>query len=268
VEIIDWASGPEDGPVHTVTTPFRLAPLDSATVWKSGVDALLQAAGGWPKDRVFARLSFEAKDGPAGGTTVTNTVDDAELELMVAGDGPGAPLVTSFAAAGGPGHRPPKPAPAKAKTAAPAKAKAAVPAKAKPANGRALLAAKAAADPAPAWSGSYPLFFTELKDAAINPKPHILLSDFTQVSPDTVSFTVSSTGVAPYVALDTSLPGVFSDNNFFLLPWEPRAMTFTASTAPNSGKAAAVAATDLEATVTIMSLGDTLNTASTLYRDA
>jgi hypothetical protein len=266
VEVIDWASGPDDSPVHTVTVPFRLAPLDSATVWKAGVDVLLQSAGGWPKDRVFARLTFEAKEGPAGATTVTTVAEqEAEMQLMMVREGP-PPLVTSFAAVG-PSHRPLEPAPAKAKAAAP-KAKPA-PAKA----GRTLLASKAAPaaagkEAAPAWSGTYPLFFTELKDAAINPKPRVALSDFTQVSDDTVSFTISSAGVAPYVALDTTLPGVFSDNNFFLLPWEPRTMTFTATASPNSGKAAVVSMLDLEASVTIMSLGDTLNTASTLYREA
>ena len=59
--------------------------------------------------------------------------------------------------------------------------------------------------------------------------------------------------------------GCWVVNNFFLMPWEPRVLTFTASTAPNLGKAAAVGAAELEASLTVMSLGDTLNTASTLY---
>ncbi len=248
VEVIDWASGPGDGPVHTVTLPFTLAPLDSATVWQSGVDVLLKAAGGWPKDRVFARLTFKAGPGPAGAATQT-AVPELVLETEEE-DEPSS--VASFAPTNA-AHHAPKPA-AKA-GGAPA------------AGGRALLATKAS--PAPkvsaSWEGSYPLFFTELKDAAINPKPRVSFTNFTQVGADKVTFTVSASGVAPYVALDTALPGTFSDNNFFLMPWEPLALTFTASSAPNSGVGAAVDAAALKASLKVMSLGDTLNSASTLY---
>lgn len=36
-----------------------------------------------------------------------------------------------------------------------------------------------------------------------------------------------SSAIALFVALECDIPGTFSDNAFLLLPWEPKAVTFT-----------------------------------------
>ena len=51
--------------------------------------------------------------------------------------------------------------------------------------------------------------------------------------------------------------GVFNDNAFHVLPWEPVTVTFKAKSA--------VTAADLQATLTLTSLADTLSYSSTLY---
>ena len=42
---------------------------------------------------------------------------------------------------------------------------------------------------------------------------------------------VNSQGVALFTVLETDVPGTFSDNNFFLLPWQPKYITFKAQDA-------------------------------------
>lgn len=109
------------------------------------------------------------------------------------------------------------------------------------------------------WVSSSFIWLTEPKDAAINPRPKLTATDFVQVSPNTVSFKLSSKGVAPYVALDTSFDGVFDDNNLLMVPWEPRTLTFTG----RSG--AAVDAAAFAKSLGVLSLADTLDEVSTIY---
>jgi tol-pal system protein YbgF len=85
------------------------------------------------------------------------------------------------------------------------------------------------------------IWLSELKDAAVNPRPAVVATGFAQTSPSSVTFTLSSSGVALYVQLDTTLGGVFDDNGFTLLPWEPRTLTFTS---PRGGRVGAAALKD------------------------
>jgi hypothetical protein len=109
------------------------------------------------------------------------------------------------------------------------------------------------------WFSSSFIWLTEPKDAAINPRPKLTATEFVQVNPSTVSFKLSSKGVAPYVALDTSFDGTFDDNNLLLVPWEPRTLTFTG----RSG--AAVDAAAFSKSLGVLSLADTLDEVSTIY---
>lgn len=67
-----------------------------------------------------------------------------------------------------------------------------------------------------------------------------------QVSPGEVSFQLRSRAVAVGAALETPLPGRFSDNALLVLPWAPLALSFVAD-----GK---VAAADLEKSLSIHSV--------------
>lgn len=70
------------------------------------------------------------------------------------------------------------------------------------------------------------LLLGPLKHAALR-APGLGVRDAVQVCPTQVDFVLSSEGVAVFVALETSLEGVFSDNCVpVLLPWEPRCMSF------------------------------------------
>jgi len=109
------------------------------------------------------------------------------------------------------------------------------------------------------WASSSFIWLTEPKDAAINPRPRLTATDFVQVSPSSVSFKLSSKGVAPYVALDTSFDGTFDDNNLLVVPWEPRTLTF----AGRGG--AAVDAAAFAKSLGVLSLADTINEVSTIY---
>lgn len=109
------------------------------------------------------------------------------------------------------------------------------------------------------WASSSFIWLTEPKAAAINPRPRLSASDFVQVSPSTVSFKLSSKGVAPYVALDTSFDGTFDDNNLLMVPWEPRTLTFTGR------GGAAVDAAAFAKSLGVLSLADTLDEVSTIY---
>lgn len=109
------------------------------------------------------------------------------------------------------------------------------------------------------WASSSFIWLTEPKDAAINPRPRLTATDFVQVSPSSVSFKLSSKGVAPYVALDTSFDGTFDDNNLLVVPWEPRTLTF----AGRGG--AAVDAAAFAKSLGVLSLADTINEVSTVY---
>jgi hypothetical protein len=61
-------------------------------------------------------------------------------------------------------------------------------------------------------------------------------------------FACRSSAVALFVALECDIPGTFSDNAFLLLPWEPRAITF-------SGRAP-FQLVDLQQAISAVSLGN------------
>ena len=180
------------------------------------------------------------------------------LAAAVAAGGPGALLDASpdaLQAVDGASAAAPAPRAAAAPAPAPAPAPPPTPLVALP--GAAPHAGKG---PVPAdLDSTSDVWLCELKDAAVNPRPNVTATAFTQTSPTRVTFTLASTGVALYVALDTPLGGVFNDNAFTLLPWEPRVMTF------DTNRGAPVAAADLAASLTIMSLADTLQYGATLY---
>lgn len=71
------------------------------------------------------------------------------------------------------------------------------------------------------------VFFAEFKHATVV-KPNIQMSGFTSLSPRIVEFCVSSDQVAAYVALETVIPGKFSDNGLLLLPWQSVHVAFLA----------------------------------------
>jgi len=75
------------------------------------------------------------------------------------------------------------------------------------------------------------VFLTELKESHVVPAPNITGSDFQLLSPHLIQFSVSSSIVAPYVAIETALLGRFSDNNFILTPWQPRTVAFASDQA-------------------------------------
>ena len=75
------------------------------------------------------------------------------------------------------------------------------------------------------------VFLTEFKESHVVPAPNITGSDFQLLSPCLIQFSVSSDTVAPYVAIESALPGRFSDNNFILTPWEPRTVAFASDQA-------------------------------------
>ena len=297
VEVINYASGPSSHPLLTRVVPFQLGPLDSVKLWWRRLDALLADAGGHEKGRVFVRLRATAHVAGGAGrrrrlaasaavdaaalvadyVAGAAAVDDAAMAELLADAPPAlADALAAAVAAGGPGALldaspdalqvtdggSPD---AAAATGAPAPRAASAPAAAPPPTP--LVALPGAAPhggkgPVPAdLDSTSDVWLCELKDAAVNPRPNITASAFSQTSPTRVTFTLASTGVALYVALDTPLGGVFNDNAFTLLPWEPRTMTFEAN------RGAPVAASDLAASLTIMSLADTLQYGATLYSE-
>lgn len=75
------------------------------------------------------------------------------------------------------------------------------------------------------------VFYLSSLAKVVLPTPNITYSRFAQSSPTQVSFVVTSNQVAPYVFLQTSIAGVFSDNGFLLLPNTPVAVLFNAKQA-------------------------------------
>ena len=75
------------------------------------------------------------------------------------------------------------------------------------------------------------VFLAEFKESHVVPAPNITASNFQLLSPHLIQFSVSSDTVAPYVAMETALPGRFSDNNFILTPWQPRTVAFASDQA-------------------------------------
>lgn len=237
LEVVAWSAGKNDRPLATKSLPFTLAPLESKRLIMQSVPALLKEAGGVAAERVIVRLTGAATAAPppAGAkpkATVDAAVpagDDASLASM---EGGAAAALEAAATSARVERRP--------------------------------AAASGAAAPnatVPVFSSSWEIWLTEPKDATINPAPGIEAVQFAQAGPNAVSFVLRSAGVAPYVALDAAgIDGVFSDNSLLLLPWEPRALTFTAR--------APVKASDLQAVLEIMSLADTLQRVDATYYKA
>lgn len=91
---------------------------------------------------------------------------------------------------------------------------------------------------------------TELKDKQVVGNPCICAGNFRMLSPFMSEFVVTSTAVALHVAIDTEVKGRFSDNNFVLLPWEPKVVAFLYDHSPAS-------ADELEHSMMFLSLADT-----------
>lgn len=75
------------------------------------------------------------------------------------------------------------------------------------------------------------VFLIEFRESHVVPAPNITASDFQLLSPYLIQFNVSSDTVAPYVAVETALPGRFSENNFIMTPWQPRTVAFASDQA-------------------------------------
>lgn len=94
------------------------------------------------------------------------------------------------------------------------------------------------------------ILYTELKDKQVVSDPCICAGNFRMLSPFMSEFIVTSTAVALHVAIDTEVEGRFSDNNFILLPWEPKVVAFLYDHSTAS-------ADELEHSMMILSLVDT-----------
>ena len=95
------------------------------------------------------------------------------------------------------------------------------------------------------------ILHSELKDKQVVSSLHICVKGFRLLSPVMAEFVVTSTAVALNVAVDTVAQGRFSDNNFMLLPWEPRVVAFLYDHSVLSTH-------ELQYTMTFLSLADTV----------
>lgn len=71
------------------------------------------------------------------------------------------------------------------------------------------------------------LLLSELKDASLPPATVTLVDVRPAAARGALEVLLRSDHVALFVVVETSHAGVFSDNAFMLLPWEPRTITFT-----------------------------------------
>ncbi|CAL8468004.1 g7542 [Coccomyxa elongata] len=108
------------------------------------------------------------------------------------------------------------------------------------------------------YTSTWDLFPVPIKDVTLITQPTITWDNFRNISANSTSFVVSSKAVAAYVALESTLPGRFSDNNYVLLPWAPKTITFTSAT-PFSPA-------DLKASISVMSVADTYPPASAVLQ--
>ena len=97
------------------------------------------------------------------------------------------------------------------------------------------------------------VWLTEMKDAAVVPRPDVAVSGVHKVAEDAASFQLTCKRTAAMVALDTSVPGTFSENLLTCAPDEPTSIGFSGRTAFNLA--------DLVQTLTVTSLADTLTEA-------
>ena len=91
---------------------------------------------------------------------------------------------------------------------------------------------------------------SEMKDKQVISSPRINVHSFTLLSPLMAEFVITSTAVALHVAIDTVAVGRFSDNNFMLLPWEPKVVAFLYDHSASS-------ICELKTSMTFLSLADT-----------
>ena len=98
------------------------------------------------------------------------------------------------------------------------------------------------------------VFLTEFKQSHVVPAPNFTASDFQLLSPHLTQFSVSSDTVAPYVAMETALPGRFSDNNFILTTWQPRTVAFASDQALECASVLASSLSFLSLTDTALNL--------------
>ena len=94
------------------------------------------------------------------------------------------------------------------------------------------------------------VWLTEMKDAALAPDPELTISGMHKVAEDAASFQLTCKRTAAMVALDTSVPGTFSENLLTCVPDEPMRIGFSGRTAFDL--------VDLVQTMTVTSLADTL----------
>ena len=80
------------------------------------------------------------------------------------------------------------------------------------------------------------IFYAGLKELRVVSELDITAADFKLLSPVMIQFQVCSSHVAPYVAIESCLPGLFSDNNFLLKPWHPKTLAFLSDQRLNSTK--------------------------------
>ena len=94
------------------------------------------------------------------------------------------------------------------------------------------------------------ILHSEFKDKQVVSNPGIAVNSFRLLSPVMAEFVITSTDVALNVAVDTVVKGRFSDNNFVLLPWEPKVMAFLYDHSVTSVH-------ELQDSITFLTLADT-----------
>ena len=71
------------------------------------------------------------------------------------------------------------------------------------------------------------MYLREFKDSSIAPEPDIQASIVSyEAGSGVITLNVTSSALAAFVSLETPIAGHFSENNFMLLPWRPRTLTF------------------------------------------
>ncbi|KAK9835150.1 hypothetical protein WJX81_001501 [Elliptochloris bilobata] len=105
----------------------------------------------------------------------------------------------------------------------------------------------------PILESTWDVFPVPIKDAPVPTNASITWANFVNQSDSVATFDVSSNVVAPYVQLDSTLPGRFSDNAFTMLPWQNKTVQFVGE-GPFS-------LADLQRSLSVLSIADTLPTA-------
>lgn len=80
------------------------------------------------------------------------------------------------------------------------------------------------------------ILYAGLNKLQLVSEPNITAAEFILMSPYMIQFEIRISHVAPYIAVESSLPGRFSDNNFLLKPWRSKAIAFLSDQPLNSTK--------------------------------